>query len=410
MEDNIILPRIETYTPDIVLHESLLSLLESSDDITVFCHSCELIVRRYVRIGGLVVMGLISHTEPMKIIYQKLSQQPSEKCLSSIVSLGKHYYNELYRFNSWYIFPIKFKNKYLGNLLIEIEDFYLEQKQGEGLLSLLVKYLGLYIYQQNLSFRENCLTREKGNIDIAKENHQKYLSYINHELRTPITAVIGFAKMLKQQLYGSLNAKQSQYVEAIYQSGQYLLDLVNDLLDLSKLEAEKEDLSIEKIVVRELCESCLDLVKTRAKERNLELILKIADHIEVFYGDYRRIKQILVNLLSNAVKFTEKGSVSLNVIQNEEYLLFQVIDTGIGISLDSQRKLFVPFSQLNTHLHRQCKGTGLGLVIAQKLARLHGGDLTMVSEENKGSCFTLSIPNNIVISRLESSSPMLVKG
>jgi len=226
---------------------------------------------------------------------------------------------------------------------------------------------------------------------------------MNHELRTPIAAVIGFAKMLQQRLYGELNPKQAQYIDAIYQSGTYLLELVSDFLDITKIQAQKEELFIEKILVDELCESSLALVKSKAEEDKIDLNLEINSNIDYCFADQRRIKQILVNLLSNAVKFTEKGSVTLSVKKETNNLLFNVIDTGIGIDVQSQTKLFQPFAQLRNSLQNKHRGSGLGLVISRELARLHGGDITVQSEKNKGSCFTLSLPTNLAPSILDEN-------
>lgn len=225
-------------------------------------------------------------------------------------------------------------------------------------------------------------------------NKNDYLSHVSHEIRTPINAIIGFSKMLKKQLYGQLNAKQLQYVKGIYDSGIFLLDLINDLLDISKIEARKEELFIEKIILEDLCKGAIFLVQEIAREQGLNLSLIIDSQVNYCLADKVRLKQILVNLLSNAVKFTERGSVILKVESKPQELEFSVIDTGIGIKKSEQGKLFKPFCQLNSHLHHKRRGTGLGLALSRKLARLHGGDITLISEEGKGSCFTLHLPLN----------------
>ena len=283
---------------------------------------------------------------------------------------------------------LEFKQKPLGNLFLEIKSIKFSQQDSKKLLKLVNKYLSIYLYHQ----LESKLILETEKLKEAKTEQGKYLSHMNHELRTPIAAVIGFAKMLQQKLYGDLNPKQAQYVDAIYQSGTYLLDLISDLLDVSKIQANKEELSLEKVVIRELCDSALALVKTKAEEQGLQLNLSIESGIQTCYADQRRLKQVLVNLLSNAVKFTEQGSVSLEVTKENKSLLFKVIDTGIGIDPQSQEKLFKPFAQLNTHLHRKHKGTGLGLVISRELIKLHGGDIVLTSAKDKGSCFTVYLP------------------
>jgi signal transduction histidine kinase len=211
-------------------------------------------------------------------------------------------------------------------------------------------------------------------------------------LRTPLTGILGFAKMLNEQIYGELNPKQLQYTHAIIESGKHLLELINDILDLSKIEAEKEALLIEKIAVEDICLASLSVVKQLAQEKNLALKLEINEKIGFCFCDQKRVKQILINLLSNGIKFTETGTITLKVTLEKSDIAFSVIDTGIGIKQEDQRKLFQPFVQLQTPIHQKYKGTGLGLALSLKLAKLHGGNLTLSSELEKGSCFTLYLP------------------
>lgn len=409
MQDKLILDIIDSQE----IHNYLFSLLENANDIEDFCQCCCQLLSKYIKLNSFVI---VNDFENIKVVYGNTIQK-DEKYFSNINNLTKSHdkcinnhlffnfkdknkWNNLY-YHEWfnnnninflYIISLNFKKKQLGHLLIDIENFNCSENQGDKITKLLGKYLSLYLYQISSEIKELELELEEKKLLKSKENQSKYLSHMNHELRTPIAAVIGFAKMLQQQLYGQLNQKQAQYVDAIHQSGKYLLDLVNDLLDISKIEAKKEDLFIEKILINELCESSLALIKTRAEEQGLKLKLKMDSDIQYCYIDQRRIKQVLVNLLSNAVKFTENGSITLEVKQENNHLKFSIIDTGIGIKKESQEKLFQPFTQLNTHLHRQYRGTGLGLVISRELARLHGGDITFISEENKGSCFTLTLP------------------
>jgi signal transduction histidine kinase len=215
---------------------------------------------------------------------------------------------------------------------------------------------------------------------------------MTHELRTPLASILGFAKMLREELYGPLNAKQKQYVSGIIGSGEHLLALVNDFLDLSKIDANREELFLEKVVVEDICLASLAIVETKAEEAGLTLNLEIAPDISFCCVDQRRVKQILVNLLSNAVKFTKSGNINLQVKLEERMLVFSVIDTGIGITATDMEKLFQPFQQLNNSLNRKQKGTGLGLAVSRKLAQLHGGSLSVTSEPGQGSCFTLRLP------------------
>ena len=190
-----------------------------------------------------------------------------------------------------------------------------------------------------------------------------------------------------------MNDKQLQYINLIANSGAYLKDLINDFLDLSRIDADKEELSLEKFAVEDLCLASLSLVQQRAEEGGLDCRLEIAKNVNFCRADQRRLKQILVNLLANAIKFTETGSVTLKVECEKQQLIFSIIDTGIGIELEDQKKLFRPFGQIKKHpLTRKHKGTGLGLALSRKLAQLHGGDITLTSEIGKGTCLMVVIP------------------
>jgi len=236
------------------------------------------------------------------------------------------------------------------------------------------------------------LEAEKKQLQAVVENKEEYFSHLNHELRSPIAAILGFARMLKDEIYGSLNAKQMQYVGAALTTGEHLLDLVNDYLDIAKINANREELYCENLPVEDICQASLAIVQEKARTKGLDLILKMGEDIDFCFADKLRLKQILVNLLTNAVKFTESGSVTLQVKLSQKMLNFLVIDTGIGISKGDCQKLFQPFQQINNSSNRQNKGTGLGLALSKKLARLHGGDIVLTSKIGKGSCFCVSIP------------------
>ncbi len=236
------------------------------------------------------------------------------------------------------------------------------------------------------------LEKEKIFSESANRSKSEFLGNMSHELRTPLTGILGFSHVLLQEVFGSLNEKQKQYIAGINSCGKHLLDLINDLLDLSKLEAGKESLNLETIVIAEICEASIFLIRERVADRGLEISTVITTNLTTFIADQRRVKQILFNLLSNAVKFTPTGSVTLKVEQIQDIIQFSVIDTGIGIAESDKVKLFQPFQQLDSSLSRKYEGSGLGLALSRNLARLHGGDITFTSELGLGSCFTLSLP------------------
>jgi len=204
---------------------------------------------------------------------------------------------------------------------------------------------------------------------------------------------------LQAQTYGALNDKQHQYLETITHSGEHLLALINDILDLSKIEAGKLELELGEVNLEGLCQHSLLFIRERAKKKSITLKTEISRLKEPFYGDERRLRQALINLLTNAVKFTpEQGKVTLqvtttgrpDVVGSEVH--FAVIDTGIGISQESQAQLFQPFTQLDTDLNWQEGGTGLGLSLVRRIAELHGGTATVESQLGKGSTFKISLP------------------
>ena len=253
--------------------------------------------------------------------------------------------------------------------------------------------------EQTVKQRTQQLEREKIHSEAANIAKTDFLNNMSHELRTPLTGILGFSEVLLNGILGKLNEKQYAYIASILESGKHLLELINDLLDLSKVEAGKEDLNLQNLAVQDVCDSCLSLVRERARNRGLELRQEIARDTFTFVADLRRIKQILFNLLSNAIKFTDSGSVTLKVDRAEGYIRFCAIDTGIGIAPENIATLFQPFKQIDSGLNRQYEGTGLGLALSRKLAKLHGGDISVESELGKGSCFILWLPDEALPDR-----------
>ncbi|MGL5510623.1 MAG: PAS domain S-box protein [Microcoleaceae cyanobacterium] len=235
------------------------------------------------------------------------------------------------------------------------------------------------------------------NEELAKASQLKseFLANMSHELRTPLNSILGLSQVLQEEVFGDLNSKQQQSLQTIYNSGQHLLELINDILELAKIESGKLELHKENISVLSLCQNSLSIVKSQATKKNIQLHLLLTDHSLQVIVDERRIRQVLINLLSNAVKFTpDHGTVTLQVDSRyeEKLLLLQVIDTGIGISPEDQGKLFQAFVQIDSKLSRRYEGTGLGLVLVKQIVEMHGGTVTLTSKLGEGSCFTISLP------------------
>ncbi|WP_293161879.1 hybrid sensor histidine kinase/response regulator [Okeania sp. SIO2C9] len=249
---------------------------------------------------------------------------------------------------------------------------------------------------------------EAKNADLIQLNRLKdeFLACISHELKTPLTAVLGLSSLLKEQALGSLNERQARYAQLIHQSGRHLMAVVNDILDLTRMETGQMELNSEPVEIQKVCDRAFqEALQIQYKNPqdssssslpdslNAKYTLEIESGLNIFIADELRLRQMLVNLLSNALKFTSAdGKMGLKVAKWEKWITFTVWDHGIGIPANKQHLIFQKFQQLENPLTRQFEGTGLGLVLTQRLARLHGGDVTFISQEGKGSEFTLILP------------------
>jgi PAS domain S-box-containing protein len=247
----------------------------------------------------------------------------------------------------------------------------------------------------------------------ANQTKNEFLASTSHELRTPLSGILGFSELLLAGMRGPLNEKQTRDIQLIQASGEHLLKLINDILDVSKIEAGKFDLQFENVSINEVCLSGLSLIKQLSQKKSINVEYSLSSSTPVIYADPRRLKQILVNLLNNAIKFTpEKGKVWLEVQTDAErgQARFSVRDTGIGIAPDDLKKLFQPFVQLDSRLNRQYEGTGLGLMLVKKLIEMHNGAIEVESEVNSGSCFTAIFPWTEKTETKECESPVTDRG
>ncbi len=235
------------------------------------------------------------------------------------------------------------------------------------------------------------------NAELARAARLKdeFLANMSHELRTPLTAVLSMSELLRTNVYGPLNEEQRQALNHIEEGGRHLLDLINDILDLSKIEAGKLELRRGPVDVETVCQVSLRFIKQMAQQKGVKVLTEIDDKVEIIEADERRLKQILVNLLNNAVKFTpDGGQVGLRVAgdEPEEIVRFTIWDTGIGIAEADMKHLFEPFVQIDSSLSREYEGTGLGLSLAARLTELHEGSISLDSQVGQGTRLTISLP------------------
>jgi signal transduction histidine kinase len=230
-------------------------------------------------------------------------------------------------------------------------------------------------------------------LEIANQHKSDFLANMSHELRTPLNAIIGFSEVLLEKMFGEVNEKQLDYLQDIHSSGKHLLSLINDILDLSKIEAGRMDLDIAEFDLRSALQNAMTLVKERAQRHGIELNLEADEAIGEFRADERKFKQIMLNLLSNAVKFTpEGGKISVRAKPVGETVEIAVTDTGVGIAPEDQKIVFDEFKQVGRDYTKKAEGTGLGLALTKRFVELHGGSIRLDSTPGKGSTFTVTIP------------------
>jgi len=245
----------------------------------------------------------------------------------------------------------------------------------------------------NLDRMSEELGRLYRQLETANRHKSEFLANMSHELRTPLNAVIGFSEVLQERMFGDLNEKQADYVNDIHSSGRHLLALINDILDLSKIEAGRMDLDVSEFDLPAMLDTALTLVRERAQRHGIALSLETAPEVGTVRGDERKLKQVTLNLLSNAVKFTpEGGSVRLGARMNGAAIEVSVADTGVGIAPEDQALVFDEFRQVGNDAARKAEGTGLGLALARKFVELHGGTIRLESAPGRGSTFTFTLP------------------
>jgi len=244
----------------------------------------------------------------------------------------------------------------------------------------------------NVNRMNDELRRVYGELEAASRHKSAFLANMSHELRTPLNAIIGFSQVLRQRLFGEINAKQEEYLDDILSSGNHLLSLINDVLDLSKVEAGQVELEVTPFSLREALERGVVMVREQASKRGVRLSLEVAPDVDLVDGDERRLRQVLYNLLTNAVKFTpEKGTIDVASTRVDGEVQVSVADTGPGIAREDHERIFDEFQQTEVG-SAQREGTGLGLALSKRLVELHGGRIWVESEPGHGSRFVFTLP------------------
>lgn len=266
------------------------------------------------------------------------------------------------------------------------------------LLQDITTYIGVAFYQTDLYQQEQKARKEAEEAReaavLATRKKSQFLANMSHELRTPLNAIIGYSEMILKGMANTVE-KQEKYANAISISGRHLLDMVNDILDISKVEAGKLNLNIEWVALPSLLDALVSITKPMAQEKNVHLRFSVARELEGIQADPQRLKQIFFNLITNAIKFNREGGqvdILIHKTAEGEWIVSQVKDTGIGIPSDKINELFTEFYQVDSSHSRAYDGTGLGLALTKRLVELHGGHISVESEEGIGSTFTFHLP------------------
>ena len=250
-------------------------------------------------------------------------------------------------------------------------------------------YAGL---EQKVELRTAEISEKSHQLEVASQHKSQFLANMSHELRTPLNAIIGYTEMLADGLYGEIGEKAQGILERVQSNGRHLLGLINDVLDLSKIEAGQLTLTTEQYSVADVVATVLSATESLARTKGLNLSSSVASGLPVGSGDARRLTQVLLNLVGNAIKFTDSGSVEIRARQVIDDFEFSVVDSGFGIAPEHQARIFDEFQQIDNTSTRKTGGTGLGLSISRRIVEMHGGRITVESEIGKGSTFKVTVP------------------
>ncbi len=293
-------------------------------------------------------------------------------------------------FHGFLAAPLEAKNEQLGVLCLLYRQSENVGDAAVATLRALSDQVALVV--RNIQYNEE-LARKNQELTHLDELKSDFMATMSHELRTPLTSIIGYSDMLLSGMTGELNEKQSAFVESILKGGEALLGLINDILDLTKIEAGRLELNREPVDLRAALLGVLPVVKPRAQEKRIRISTFLPTDLPLVYADPAKFNQILLNLLTNGIKYThDNGSVSVEARTVDGLVEIWVNDTGMGIAKEDQEKVFQRFTQIDSSATRSQGGTGLGLAIVRELVELHGGTIRLQSKLGKGSSFIFTMP------------------
>ncbi len=272
--------------------------------------------------------------------------------------------------------------------LQNIKDEQIEQKKLSKQLFLLNESL-----EEKVKLRTEDLREAIKGLKEADKIKSLFLANMSHELRTPLSAIITCSEILKEEIFGELNSKQLKHITNILNSGNHLLHLINNVLDISKIEAGKMKLTIGEYSISDIAMESFSVLKSLAYRKNIEINLNIEPSDFIIKIDANKLKQILYNLISNSIKFTEEGGkIQINITKNLAYMKLIIEDNGIGIKKEDQKRIFNEFEQVDNSYERKYEGTGLGLPLTKKLVEMHGGEIFLISNIGTGTKIIITIP------------------
>lgn len=353
-------------------------------------------IHNYVGINNYNIYLLNSDT--LNLIYPseteiEISAKLSEKLFKG-KELEKQELKTLYKTkNELFLDYLKIKGSIFGIIIYEKENF---TEENITILNIITKLLSNKLKEKELQKiiqnQLKTLTKAVEEVKSAEKIKTDFIANVSHELRTPLNAILGFSELLSNNLVGNLNEKQTEYTEDIKVSAIHLLGIVNEILDMSKIESNSVKIFKQKFNLKQAIEEVINILYPLIKRKNLTIIKDYEPELMI-NADYQKIQQILFNLLSNAIKFTDEGgTITVHTELTVSNVIFSITDTGIGIKKSDYKKIFKKFTQLNDANVKKEASTGLGLTITMEYVKLHNGTIVISSEINEGTTFTIRIP------------------